>query len=74
MFLRFVYLLVRRLIDVLSSRLRSEFENAVQIAVLRHELGVLRRQVSRPELKPADRAVLALLARLLSRVAGPRSS
>ncbi len=67
MFLRFVYLLVRRLLDVLGRRFCSGFENEVEIAVLRHELGVLRRQVSRPELKPADRAVLALLARLLPR-------
>jgi hypothetical protein len=74
MFLRFVYLLVRRLIDVLGRRFSSGFENEVEIAVLRHELGVLRRQVSRPELKPADRAVLALLARLLPRDRGRRSS
>jgi putative transposase len=67
MFVRVVYLLVRRLIDVLGRRFCSGFENEVEIAVLRHELGVLRRQVSRPELKPADRAVLALLARLLPR-------
>ncbi len=67
MFLRFVYLLVRRLIDVVGRRFCSRFENEVEIAVLRHELGVLRRQVNRPELKPADRAVLALLARMLPR-------
>jgi putative transposase len=67
MFFRLVYVLVRRLVDVLGRRLCSRLQNEVEIAVLRHELGVLRRQVSRPELVPADRAVLALLAPLLSR-------
>ena len=67
MFLRFVYLLARRLIDVLGRRFCSGRENEVEISVVRHELDVLRRQVHRPELEPADRAILALLSRLLPR-------
>ena len=39
----------------------------VEIAVLRHQLLVLRRQVDRPRYTPADRMVLATLAKLLPR-------
>jgi putative transposase len=39
----------------------------VEIAVLRHQLLVLRRQVSRPRYAPADRIVLATLAKLMPR-------
>src|SRR5436190_9589057 len=39
----------------------------VEIAVLRHQLLVLRRQVAQPRYTPTDRTVLATLAKLLPR-------
>jgi hypothetical protein len=53
---------------------RSGFEpdeKDVEIAVLRHQLMVLRRQVARPRYAPADRMVLAVLARWLPRQRWP---
>jgi putative transposase len=55
------------LVGMLLGRLRSEHAKDVEIAVLRHQLSVLRRQVKRAECRPADRAVLALLSRALPR-------
>jgi hypothetical protein len=43
----------------------------IEIAVLRHQLMVVRRQVARPRYAPADRMVLAILARLLPRERWP---
>jgi hypothetical protein len=67
MLCRFAYLLVRRFLDVFTGRFRSRLAKEAEIAVLRHQVEVLRRQVSRLDLEPADRAVLALLSRLLPR-------
>jgi hypothetical protein len=54
-------------LQLAALRLRSEEFKELEIVVLRHELAVLRRQVARPELTPADRLFLAAASRLLPR-------
>jgi putative transposase len=63
MFFRLAYLLMIRLFDWLVLLARSGTSKDVEILVLRHEVGVLRRQVTRPKPDWADRAVIAALAR-----------
>lgn len=70
MALRLLYLILCQLpgwlgwLGVLARR--SATKNA-ELLVLRHEVAVLRRQVTRPQLDWADRAVLAGLAGMLPR-------
>jgi putative transposase len=45
----------------------SQDAKDVEIAVLRHQLAVLHRQVARPRYAPGDRMILAALAKLLPR-------
>ncbi|MHB1488664.1 MAG: integrase core domain-containing protein, partial [Acidimicrobiales bacterium] len=67
MTLSFLYRAFRRVLQLIRLIGRSDTDLAIEVVVLRHEVAVLRRQVHRPALQPADRAVLAALARLLTR-------
>jgi hypothetical protein len=60
------FLVLRRILRVVGGGATLGAED-VEIAVLRHQLAVLRRQVARPRYTPGDRMVLAALAKLLPR-------
>jgi transposase InsO family protein len=63
----FVYLAIQQLLGLLVLSFRSERSNGIELLALRHEVAILRRQVGRPAYRPADRALLAALSRLLPR-------
>src|ERR1017187_8531812 len=68
MALTFLYQVFVRMLQLFRLRRREQDDLAVEVGVLRHEISVLRRQVVRPALRPEDRAVLAGLSRLMSKV------
>jgi putative transposase len=61
------YLLLRQVLQMLTQIGRDGGAKDIELLVLRHQVAVLRRQVHRPDLEPADRVVLAALSRLLPR-------
>jgi hypothetical protein len=62
MALSFFYLAVRALLGALVRSRRGLDVKDVELLVLRHELAILRRQVGRPKLGMADRALLVAAA------------
>jgi putative transposase len=61
------YRVLRLVIDLLVLRGRTDRSKDVEILVLRHQLRVLQRQISRPRFAADDRAILSALARVLGR-------
>jgi hypothetical protein len=66
-----VYLLVRRLLELVVLLGWSDASKEIEILVLRHELAVLRRQVPGPRRQRRDRVLLAALSRVLPRSRWP---
>jgi len=62
-----VYVVVCRLLGLVVPLARSDRSKELEILVLRHELSILWRQVSRPRFSPRDRVLLAALSRALPR-------
>jgi len=63
----FAYLSVRRVLELVLLLARSDNAKEIELLALRHEVAVLRRQAKRQSFEPADRALLAVLSRLLPR-------
>ena len=60
-------IMYRLLVALVRLAVRSRRSKDLEIIVLRHQLGVLRRQVDRPELTDADRTLLGAIAAALPR-------
>jgi putative transposase len=74
MALSFLYWSLRRVLELVVLRFRSEREKEIEILLLRHQLLVLERQIARPQPTRADPALLAAFSRVLPRHAWRRSA
>jgi putative transposase len=62
----FAYLLLRWLFQLVT-RSSNDLTRDVEVVVLRHQLKVLKRQVSKPRLRRRDRLFMAAMSRALPR-------
>ena len=67
MFWSLLYLVLRRIFQLIGLLGRGERAKEIEILALRHQVAVLRRQVNRPDLNDGERVLLAALSRLLPR-------
>lgn len=65
--LSFLYRLIHRAFGALELARRDAIAKDAEILVLRHHVAVLRRQLGRARFTWSDRALIALLAGLISR-------
>jgi hypothetical protein len=65
--LRLPYLAVSSLFALIRLLPMSDADKDIEILTLRHQLAVLQRQIDRPRVTPADRALLAALLHRLPR-------
>lgn len=65
--MRLPYLAVSSVFPLLRLLLLSDVDKDIEIVALRHQLVVLKRQIDRPRVTPADRALLAALLHRLPR-------
>ena len=63
-----LYSWLRLFLDLVDLRLGARDAEA-ELLLLRHQLRVVRRQVKKPRLEPADRAIMSALSRFVSRAA-----
>lgn len=66
MLFAFAYLLLRRLIHVVADS-SNGLTSDVEVVVLRHQLTVLKRQLSKPRLRRRDRLFMAVMSKTLPR-------
>jgi transposase InsO family protein len=65
--LTFLYRLIHRVFELVGIHRMDAVAKDAEILVLRQQLSVLRRQVARPRFRWSDRALVAILARLVPR-------